>query len=73
SAGYYFFNLHMPGGDTIKIKRFGSMGWNMKLYQIPPQYGGRNDVVFLVQTPELDLFPNKEWGGMYVVRPRDPK
>ncbi|MCV6628223.1 MAG: hypothetical protein OIF50_00020, partial [Flavobacteriaceae bacterium] len=42
SAGYYFFNLHMPGGDTIKIKRFGSMGWNMKLYQIPPQYGGRN-------------------------------
>lgn len=71
SAGNYFIELYMPLGDTIKIKRHGSMGVNMQAYKIPVTHGGRNDVVFLVQEPNK-LYPGKEFGGMYVVRPRNP-
>lgn len=69
SAGYFFIELYMPMGDTIKIKRHGSMGANLEVYKIPVTHGGRNDVVFLVQKPGK-LNPEKEFGGMYVVRPR---
>lgn len=69
SAGYFFIELYMPMGDTIKIKRHGSMGANLEVYKIPVTHGGRNDVVFLVQKPSK-LYPEKEFGGMYVVRPR---
>lgn len=69
SAGYYFIELYMPMGDTVKIKRHGSMGANLEVYKIPVTHGGRNDVVFLVQKPGK-LYPEKEFGGMYVVRPR---
>ncbi len=70
SAGYYFIELYMPMGDTVKIKRHGSMGVNLEVYKIPVTHGGRNDVVFLVQKPGK-LYPEKEFGGMYVVRPRN--
>ncbi len=69
SAGYYFIELYMPMGDTVKIKRHGSMGANLEVYKIPVTRGGRNDVVFLIQKPGK-LYPEKEFGGMYVVRPR---
>ncbi len=69
SAGNYFMELYMPLGDTIKIKRHGSMGTNMQFYKMPVTHGGRNDVIFIVQEPN-EMYPNKEFGGMYVVRPR---
>ena len=69
SAGNYYLELYMPLGDTIKIKRHGSMGVNMQLYKIPVTQGGRNDVIFIVQEPN-ELYPDREFGGMYVVRPR---
>ncbi|WP_461532480.1 hypothetical protein [Sinomicrobium sp.] len=72
SAGYYYLELYMPLGDTIKIKRFGSMDVNMQAYKIPAPMGGRNDVVFLVQEPE-EMNALFELGGMYVVRPRNPE
>ena len=58
-------------GDTIKIKRHGSMGTAMQFYKMPVTQGGRNDVVFIVQEPN-DMYPDREFGGMYAVRPRDP-
>ncbi|WP_289064286.1 hypothetical protein [uncultured Zobellia sp.] len=70
SAGNYYLNLYMPLGDTIKIKRHGSMGINMQFYKIPVTQGGRNDVVFIVQEPN-EMYPDRELGGMYVVRPRN--
>jgi len=70
SAGNYFIELYMPLGDTIKIKRHGSMGINMQFYKMPVTQGGRNDVVFIVQEPN-EMYPDKEFGGMYVVRPRN--
>jgi len=70
SAGYHYIELYMPLGDVIKIKRFGSMGVNIQTYKIPVSYGGRNDVVFIIQEPE-EMYPNREFGGMYVIRPRD--
>ena len=73
TAGYHFIELHMPLGDVIKIKRFGTMGVNIQTYKIPAQYNGRNDVVFIVQEADLELFPGREFGGMYAIRPRDPK
>ncbi len=72
SAGNYYIELYMPLGDTIKIKRHGSMGTNMQFYKMPVTHGGRNDVVFIVQEPN-EMYPNKEFGGMYVVRPRSIK
>ena len=70
SAGNYYLELYMPLGDTIKIKRHGSMGVNMQLYKIPVTQGGRNDVIFIVQEPN-ELYPDREHGGMYAVRPRN--
>ena len=46
------------------------MGMNMQFYKIPVTQGGRNDVVFIVQEPN-EMYPNSEFGGMYVVRPRN--
>ncbi len=43
---------------------------NMQFYKMPVTHGGRNDVVFIVQEPN-EMYPNKEFGGMYVVRPRN--
>lgn len=72
SGGYHYIDLHMPGGDTIKFKRYGSMGVNIKTYKIPEEYGGRDDVIFIHQqiNPNPALVNGREWGGMYVVRPR---
>ena len=70
SAGYHYIELYMPKGDTIKFKRFGSMGVNIETYKVPKEYGGRDDVIFIVQEPN-ELYPNNEFGGMYVIRPRE--
>lgn len=70
SAGWHYLQLKMPDSEPLKIKRYGSMGANLHTYIIPKEYGGREDVVFIVQEPS-SLYPNREHGGMYVVRPRE--
>ncbi|SDE50221.1 hypothetical protein SAMN05421636_105300 [Pricia antarctica] len=70
SAGWWYLEVYMPLGDTLRIKRYSDFeDPDLKLYQIPAAYGGRNDVLFIVQKPEK-LFP-EQVGGMYVIRPRD--
>lgn len=70
SAGWWYMHIYMPGGDTLRIKRFSSYrSPDMKLYKISEQYGGRNDVLFIVLRPK-DAHP-EQVGGMYVVRPRE--
>ncbi|USD26876.1 hypothetical protein [Flagellimonas marinaquae] len=73
SAGHYIINVHLPKGDTLKIRNFGSMYPNLKTYKIPKEHGGRDDVIFMVQEPDQELYPNQKWGGMYVIRPRKMK
>ena len=69
SAGWWYFQIYMPGGDTLKVKRFSSYrGPEMKLYKIPERHGGREDVLFIVLEPK-DAHP-EQVGGMYVIRPR---
>ena len=70
SAGWHYLQLKMPGAEPLKIARYGSMGVNMHTYIIPDSLGGREDVVYIVQEPS-DLYPGREHGGMYVVRPRE--
>ena len=70
SAGWHYLQLKMPGSEPLKIARYGSMGVNMHTYIIPDSLGGREDVVYIVQEPS-DLYPGREHGGMYVVRPRE--
>ena len=43
----------------------------LMLYSIPHAYGGRQDVLFVVQNPE-EIFMSQV-GGMYVIRPKDPE
>lgn len=73
SAGHYIINVHLPKGDILKIRNFGSMYPNLKTYKIPKEHGGRDDVIFMVQEPDQELYPNQKWGGMYVIRPRKMK
>lgn len=62
----------MPGGDTLRIKRYSDIrNPHMKLYNVPQQYGGRKDVLFIVLEPKDAHF--EQVGGMYVVRPRKLK
>ena len=69
SAGWWYMQIYMPGGDTLRVKRFSSYrGPDMKLYKIPEQHGGREDVLFIVLEPK-DAHP-EQVGGMYVIRPR---
>ncbi|SHG57279.1 hypothetical protein SAMN05443144_13515 [Fodinibius roseus] len=70
SAGWHYLQLKMPAGEPLKIKRYGSMGVNLHTYIIPDSLGGREDVIFIVQEPS-SLYPDREYGGMYVVRPRE--
>ena len=69
SAGHYYMQLNMQK-DTLRFKRFGTMGPQITVYKIPEELGGHEDVVFIVQTRN-EMFPNREYGGMYVVRPRE--
>lgn len=70
SAGWWYLEINMPFGDPIRIKRYSDFkSPNLQLYKIPAAYGGRNDVLFIVQKPE-ELFP-EQVGGMYVIRPRN--
>ncbi len=69
SAGWWYLEIYMPF-DTIRIKRYSNYKRpELQLYKIPAAYGGRNDVLFIIQKPEK-LFP-EQVGGMYVIRPRD--
>ena len=71
SAGYWYLELYMPLGDTVKIRRYSdARNPRLSLYKIPAAQGGRNDVVFVVLEPN-EVHPEQA-GGMYVVRPRDP-
>ncbi|SHJ77406.1 hypothetical protein SAMN04488513_108139 [Pseudozobellia thermophila] len=71
SAGWWYLEIPMPLGDTIRIKRYSNYeDPELKLYKVPKEYGGREDVLFIVQKPE-ELFP-EQVGGMYAIRPRDP-
>ncbi|WP_373517748.1 hypothetical protein [Pricia sp.] len=70
SAGWWYLEINMPFGDPIRIKRYSDFkSPNLQLYKIPAAYGGRNDVLFIIQKPE-ELFP-EQVGGMWVIRPRD--
>ena len=72
SAGWWYLEVYMPLGDTIRIKRYSNFkAPDIQLYKVPAEYGGREDVLFIVQKPE-ELFP-EQVGGMYAIRPRDPK
>lgn len=72
SAGWWYLQVFMPGGDTLRIKRYSDIrNPRMKLYKIPEQYGGRDDVLFIVQEPKDAHM--EQVGGMYVVRPRELK
>lgn len=69
SAGWWYLQIYMPGGDTLRIKRYSDIrNPRMKLYKIPERYGGREDVLFMVLEPKDAHF--EQVGGMYVVRPR---
>ncbi|WP_139278129.1 hypothetical protein [Pseudozobellia thermophila] len=71
SAGWWYLEVYMPLGDTLRIKRYSYFeDPELKLYKVPKEYGGREDVLFIVQKPE-ELFP-EQVGGMYAIRPRDP-
>jgi hypothetical protein len=67
SAGNYYFEVYMPG-ETITFKRYGAMGEHIKLYKIPTEYGGREDVLFIVLEPRNS--DARQASGMYVIRPR---
>lgn len=72
SAGWWYLQVFMPGGDTLRIKRYSDIrNPRMKLYKIPEQYGGRDDVLFIVLEPKDAHM--EQVGGMYVVRPRELK
>ncbi|MDO6811218.1 hypothetical protein Q4603_21555 [Zobellia galactanivorans] len=71
SAGWWYLEIPMPLGDTIRIKRYSNYeDPELLIYKVPGEYGGREDVLFIVQKPE-ELFP-EQVGGMYAIRPRDP-
>ncbi len=72
SAGWWYLEVYMPLGDIIKIKRFSSFkNPDLQLYSIPNAYGGRQDVLFLVQEPKN--MHASQVAGMYVIRPKNPK
>jgi len=72
SAGWWYLEIYMPLGDTLKIKRYASFeSPDIQLYKIPDAYGGRQDVLFIVQ--ELKDMHMAQVGGMYAIRPKDPE
>ncbi|MBI9058548.1 MAG: hypothetical protein JEZ01_12360 [Labilibaculum sp.] len=72
SAGWWYLDFYMQGGDTLKIKRYASYrNPALKVYKIPKEHGGRNDVLFIVQEPS-EMF-KEQIGGMYVIRPKNIK
>ena len=72
SAGWWYLEVYMPLGDVIKIKRFSSFkNPDLQLYSIPNAYGGRQDVLFIVQ--ESNPMHASQVAGMYVIRPKDPE
>ena len=72
SAGWWYLEIYMPLGDTLRIKRFSDFeDPDLELYKVPAAYGGREDVLFIVQKPKDSHM--EQVGGMYVIRPRDAK
>lgn len=72
SAGWWYLDMYLPGGDTLKIKRYASYrNPALKVYKIPKEHGGRDDVLFIVQEPSEML--KEQVGGMYVIRPKNIK
>lgn len=73
SAGWWYLEVYMPQGDTIKIKRYADFRKPLlQLHKIPKEHGGSNEILFIIQKPEQD-FLEKQVGGMYVIRPRNYK
>ncbi len=49
SAGWWYLEIYIPF-DTLRIKRYSNYNRpELKLYKISAAYGGRNDVLFIVQ------------------------
>jgi len=72
SAGWWYLDVYMPGGDTLKIKRYSTFeDPELQLYKIPAEHDGLDDILFIIQQPE-EIFSNM-FGGMYVIRPRNYK
>ncbi len=72
SSGYYMLELHLPQGDTLKFRRYGARGFNadLRIYQIPKELGGSNEVFFIEQIPR-QTYPNKSFAGFYAIRPKN--
>ncbi|WP_158978846.1 hypothetical protein [Cellulophaga sp. L1A9] len=72
SAGWWYLEVYMPLGDTIKVKRYSYFeDPQLELYKVPSTYGGREHVLFIVQKPRDSHIA--QVSGMYAIRPRDPK
>jgi hypothetical protein len=73
SAGWWYLDIYMPKGDTIKIKRYADFRKPLlQLYKIPKEHGGSEEILFIIQKPEQD-FLEKQVGSMYVIRPKNYK
>ncbi len=71
SAGWWYLEIYMPLGDTLKIKRYSYFeAPELGLYKIPAAHDGRYDVLFIVQEPHP--IHMEQVAGMYAIRPKDP-
>lgn len=71
SAGWWYLHINMPN-DTIKIKRYASYkNPKMTLFKIPKEYGGSNEVLFIVL--ESSSMHKEQKAGLYVVRSKNYK
>jgi len=72
SAGWWYLEIYMPLGDTLRIKRYSYFeDPELRLYKIPDAYDGRQDVLFIVQKPKNAHI--EQVAGMYAIRPKDSK
>lgn len=68
SAGWWYFDLFLPNGDTLKFKRYASIrNPDLKIFQIPEEHGGRKDVYYIIQ--EADEMLKEQSGGMFIIKP----
>jgi len=73
SAGWWYLEIYMPNNEVIKIKRYSYFeDPELGLYKIPKEYGGRDDVLFIVQEPN-SMHMEQVSAGMYVIRPKNYK
>ncbi|MFK8271837.1 hypothetical protein, partial [Capnocytophaga stomatis] len=73
AAGYFYYTIQMSPTDTIYVKRYSAYTPGTRIIQIPYNMGGQgSNVLFIDQIPN-ELYPDKSYGGLYVIRPRKKK